>query len=161
MHIEIHNHTQTHTDTYTYARAHTHSNTHTNKEYCCYIRSGAFAERLELLDKIQRRICHMIGHDLASSLQSLSHRRAVDSFCLFYEYFHGNCSKELISQFPRCMNLSNPLDRDLSPTLSLTKRLNVIVSSTRTASSLALPVCVTPFPLFASLIIINNTNIQV
>lgn len=56
--------------------------------------------------------------------------------------------------FPDCMNLSVLLGWHLGPILSLTKRLNVTVSSTQSASSLALPVCEIPFPLIASAITI-------
>lgn len=45
---------------------------------CCHIWSGAPAVRLKVLDKIQRRICNVVGPDLASRLQSLSYRRAID-----------------------------------------------------------------------------------
>lgn len=39
-------------------------------EYCCHIWSGAPAIYLEILDKIQRRICNIINFDLASRLPS-------------------------------------------------------------------------------------------
>lgn len=50
----------------------------------------------DILDKIQRQMCNVIGPDLTSHLQSLSHRRAVASLCLFYKYFHGNCSDRFL-----------------------------------------------------------------
>ncbi|CAE1275264.1 unnamed protein product [Acanthosepion pharaonis] len=72
-------------------------------EYCCHIWPGSpsRAVHLKVLDKIQRRICNVIGPDLASRLQSLSHRRAIASLCLFYKYFHGNCSDELHLLVPK------------------------------------------------------------
>ncbi len=77
-------------------------------EYCCHIWAGAPSAYLGVLDKIQRRICNLIGPDLASRLQSLSHRRAVASLCLFYKYFHGNCSDELLSLVPRLHEFKRP-----------------------------------------------------
>ena len=53
-----------------------------------------------LLDRIQRRKTNIVGPDLSSNLQSLSHRRNVASLSLFYKYFHGSCSNELKSLTP-------------------------------------------------------------
>lgn len=69
-------------------------------EYCCHIWGGASSESLNLLDRIQRRVCNSIGESLSSKLDSLSHRRAVSSLCLFYKYFHGHCSSELSDLVP-------------------------------------------------------------
>lgn len=41
------------------------------------------------------RICNVIGSNLASHLQSPSYHCNVAFLCLFYKYFHGNCSDEL------------------------------------------------------------------
>ena len=49
---------------------------------------------------LQRRIVNIVGPDLCSNLQSLSHRRNVASLSLFYKYFHGCCSDELKSLTP-------------------------------------------------------------
>ena len=54
-------------------------------EYCCHIWTGAPTCHLSLLD----------GHDLASSLESLSLHRSVASLSLFYRYYNGRCSKGL------------------------------------------------------------------
>ena len=56
--------------------------------------------RNSLLDRLQRRIVNIVGPDLCSNLQSLSHRRDVASLSLFYKYFHGCCSDELKSLIP-------------------------------------------------------------
>ena len=45
-------------------------------EYCCHIWSGASADCLSLLDRLQRRVVNIVGPDLCSNLQSLSHRRS-------------------------------------------------------------------------------------
>lgn len=65
------------------------------------------------IDKIQRRICHVIGPHLASLLQWLSHYPNI----AFLKHFHGNCSDNI-------MNLSITLNRQLDFILLL-KLLNV------------------------------------
>ena len=69
-------------------------------KYCCHIWAGASADCLSLLDQIQRRITNIVGPDLSSNFQSLSHRRNVASLSLFYKYFHGSCPDELKSLTP-------------------------------------------------------------
>ena len=70
-------------------------------ECCCHLWAGAPACHLDLLDRVQKRICHLVGPALASSLQPLSHRRDVASLSLFYRYYHGKCSRELSSLVPK------------------------------------------------------------
>ena len=43
-------------------------------EYCCYVWAGAPSCYLELLDKLQKRICRIVGPSLATSLEPLTHR---------------------------------------------------------------------------------------
>ena len=50
---------------------------------------------LELLDKLQKRTCRIVGSLLAASLEPLAHRRNVASLSLFYTYYFGRCSSEL------------------------------------------------------------------
>ena len=69
-------------------------------EYCCHLWAGAPAHLLNLLDRIQNRVCNMVGPQLSLKLQPLSHRRDVASLSLFYKYFHGHCSEELASLVP-------------------------------------------------------------
>ena len=45
-------------------------------EYCCHVWSGAGKCYLNLLDKLQRHICNVVGPELSASLQSLAHRVA-------------------------------------------------------------------------------------
>ena len=52
-------------------------------EYCCHIWAGAPTCYLELLEKLQKRICRT-GPSLAASLEPLAHRRKVTSLRLFY-----------------------------------------------------------------------------
>ena len=64
-------------------------------EYCCHVWAGAPSCYLELLDKVQKRICRTVGPSFAASLEPLAHRRNVASLSLFYRYYFGRCSSEL------------------------------------------------------------------
>ena len=52
-------------------------------EYCCHVWAGAPSCYLELLGKLQKRICRTVGPSLAASLEPLAHRRNVTSLSLF------------------------------------------------------------------------------
>ena len=69
-------------------------------EYCCHVWAGAPSCCLELLDKLQKRICRTVGPSLAASLEPLAHRRNVASLSLFYRYYFGRCSSELAQLVP-------------------------------------------------------------
>ena len=56
-------------------------------EYCCHVWAGAPSCYLELLDKLQKRICGTVGPSLPSSLERLVHRQYVASLSLFYRYY--------------------------------------------------------------------------
>ena len=56
-------------------------------EYCCHVWAGAPSCYLELLDKLQKRICRTVGPSLAASLEPLAHRRNMASLSLFYRYY--------------------------------------------------------------------------
>ena len=43
-------------------------------EYCCHAWAGAPSCYLELLDKLQKRICKTVGRSLAAYLEPLAHR---------------------------------------------------------------------------------------
>ena len=59
------------------------------KEYCCHVWAHVSSCYLELLDKLQKRICRTVG-------PSLTHRQNVASLSLFYGYYLGRCSSELV-----------------------------------------------------------------
>ena len=69
-------------------------------EYCSQVWAGAPSCYLDLLDKLQKRICRIIGPSLADSLEPLVHRRNVASLSLFYRYYFGRCSSELAQLVP-------------------------------------------------------------
>ena len=73
-------------------------------EYCCHVWAGAPSCHLELLDKLQKRICRTVGPLLAASLESLAHRQNVASLILFYRYYFGICSSELAKLIPLLYN---------------------------------------------------------
>ena len=69
-------------------------------EYYCQIWAGAPSCYLELLNKLQKRICRTVGPSLAASLEPLAHRRNVASLSLFYRYFFDRYSLELAQLVP-------------------------------------------------------------
>ena len=69
-------------------------------KYCCHVWAGGPSCYLELLDKLQKRICRIVGPSLAASLEPLAHRRNVASLSLFYRYYFGRCSLELAELVP-------------------------------------------------------------
>ena len=69
-------------------------------EYCCHVWAGAPSFFLEMLDKLQKRICRTVGPSLAASLEPLAHRRNVASLSLFCRYYFGRCSSELAQLVP-------------------------------------------------------------
>ena len=69
-------------------------------EYCYHVWAGAPSCYLELLDKLQKRICRTVGPSLTASLEPLAHRRNVASLSLFYSYYFGRCSSELAQLVP-------------------------------------------------------------
>ena len=76
------------------------STIHPCMEYCCNVWAGAPSCYLELLDKLQKRICRTVGPSLAASLEPLAHRQNVASLSLFYRYYLGRCSSKLAQLVP-------------------------------------------------------------
>ena len=64
-------------------------------EYCCHFWAVATSYYLELLDKLQKRICRAVVPSLAFSLEPLAHRQSVASLSFFYRYYFGRCSSKL------------------------------------------------------------------
>ena len=64
-------------------------------EYSCHVWAGAPSCYLDLLDKLQKRLCRIVGPSHAASLEPLAHRLNVASLSLFYRYYSGRCSSEL------------------------------------------------------------------
>ena len=64
-------------------------------EYCCQVWAGSPSCYLEMLDKIQKRICKTVDPSLAAY-----HRRNVASLSLFYRCYFGRCSSELAQLVP-------------------------------------------------------------
>ena len=64
-------------------------------EFCCHVWAGAPSCYLELLDKLQKRICRTAGPSLAASLEPLARRQNVAGLSLFYWHYFGRCSSKL------------------------------------------------------------------
>ena len=69
-------------------------------EYCCHIWASAPNCHLELLGKLQTRICRTVRPSLDDSHEPLAHRQNVTSLSLFYRYDFGRCSSELAQLVP-------------------------------------------------------------
>ena len=68
-------------------------------EYSCHVWASAPSCYLELLYKLQKRICGTVA-SLAASHQPLVHRRIIASLSLFYRHYFGKCSSELAQPVP-------------------------------------------------------------
>ena len=70
-------------------------------EYCSHVWGGAPKSTLCLLDKVQSKAIRLINNpNLTKSLQPLSHRRLVGDLSIFYRYFSGHCSQDIIDIIP-------------------------------------------------------------
>ena len=69
-------------------------------EHRCHVWAGAPSCYLELLDKLQKRICRTVVPSLAAFLEPLAYRRNVASLSFFYSYYFGRCSSELAQMVP-------------------------------------------------------------
>ena len=69
-------------------------------EYCCHVWAGAPSCYLELLDKLQKRICRTVGPSLAACLEPLGHCQNITNLSLFCRYYFGRCSSELAHLVP-------------------------------------------------------------
>ena len=68
-------------------------------EYCCHVWAGAPSCYLELLDKVQKQICRIVGPNFAASLEPLANRQNVASlklvFAIFCQFFISSCLDEM------------------------------------------------------------------
>ena len=69
-------------------------------EYCYHVQAGATRRYLELLDKLQKWIFRSVGPSFAASLEPLAHRQNIARISLFYRYYFGRCSFELVQMVP-------------------------------------------------------------
>ena len=68
--------------------------------YCCHAWAGTPSCYLDLLDKLQNRVCRIVGPSLAASLEPLAHRWNVTSLSFFYRYYFGRCFSGLTQLVP-------------------------------------------------------------
>ena len=75
-------------------------------EYCSHVWGGAPKSTL-CLDKVQSKAIRLINNpNLTKSLQPLPHRRLVGDLSIFYRYFNGHCSQQIMDIIPvplRCV----------------------------------------------------------
>ena len=69
-------------------------------EYCCHVWAGARSCYLELLDKLQKRICRAVVPSLADCLEPLAHDWNLASLSLFYRHYFSRCFSELAQLVP-------------------------------------------------------------
>ena len=69
-------------------------------EYCYHVQAGATRRYLELLDKLQKWIFRSVGPSFAATLEPLAHRQNIARISLFYRYYFGRCSFELVQMVP-------------------------------------------------------------
>ena len=60
-------------------------------EYYWHVWTGGPSCYLDLLDKLQKRLCRTVGPSLATSLEPLAHHRNIASLSFFYRYYFGRC----------------------------------------------------------------------
>ena len=68
-------------------------------EYYHHIWAWAPSCCLELLDKLQKRMCRIVVPWLSASLETLAHPLKVGSFSLFYKYYFGRCCLNWLNWF--------------------------------------------------------------
>ena len=61
-------------------------------KYCCHVLAGAPSCYLELLEKLQKRICRTVSPSHTASVEPLAHRRNIASLSLFCSYYFGRIS---------------------------------------------------------------------
>ena len=76
------------------------STIHPCMEYYCHDSAGDPGCCLELLGKLQKRICRTVGPSVAASLEPLANCRNVASLGLFCRYNSGGCSSKLTQLIP-------------------------------------------------------------
>ena len=80
---------------------HYKSNISPFREYCCLFLTGPCNFYLDLLEKLQKQISRTVRPLLTASLEPLAHRQNVASLSVFYRYYFGRCSSELVELVPR------------------------------------------------------------
>ena len=69
-------------------------------KYCCHVSADALSCYFDMLDKLQKRVCRIVGPTLVTSLELLVHRRNVARLSLFDRYYICRYSPELAELVP-------------------------------------------------------------
>ena len=62
-----------------------------------------------VLDKLQKQVCRTVGPSPDASLEPLAHCHNIVSLSLFYRYYFGRCSFELVELAPLPCSCGGPL----------------------------------------------------
>ena len=74
-------------------------------EFDSHLWVGAPPTTLNLVERLQNRAFRLIGDiSITNRIESLEHRRKVGAVTLFYRYFYGQCSAELLGIIPPLHN---------------------------------------------------------
>ena len=103
--------------------------------YCCHVWVSAPNYYLELLGKLQKRICRTVAPSLSVSLEPVAHGQNVGCLSLFYRCYFGRCSSELAELAPVLEGRLLVILIDCM--IFLSQLLDVIRMSTSTVSFLA------------------------
>ena len=69
-------------------------------ECFCHVWAGASSCYLDILDKLEKRLCRTVGPSLVTSLESLAHRQKVASSSPFCRYHFDGCLSKLAVLVP-------------------------------------------------------------
>ena len=69
---------------------------HPCMEYWCHVWAGVPSSHFELLDKLQKLMCRTLAPSFSASFEPLGHCQNAASLSLFYRYYFGQCSSELV-----------------------------------------------------------------
>ena len=70
--------------------------------------AGALSCYVDILDKLQKRVCRTVAPTIAASHGPFGHHRNVASLNLFHRYFLGRCSSELAELSPLAGSCGKP-----------------------------------------------------
>jgi len=74
-------------------------------EFDSHLWIGAPPTTLNLVERLQKKAFRLIGDvNITNQIDSLEHRRKVGAVTLFYRYFYGQCSSEILGLIPPLRN---------------------------------------------------------
>ena len=67
---------------------------------CCHVWAGAHSCCMDMLHRIQKRVCRAVAATLAASLEPLGHKNNAGILSFIHRYYFGRCSSELAELVP-------------------------------------------------------------